>query len=280
MHNLAVRYGNVPRYRRRFITAPLDNRRFEPEDCVQKRTLCTSLRPNEPKKNLSAVSEFEEEKEKLNNEKWLAERKALRQGLNNMDLNSEYLNNKKDLTESEYRVLRTLENSKEKQRIIKHLGNAVFADKIIAENESLDDRISNYSKSVSNLSEDLPAQRNKVQLPPIIRSEEKLSRFVKKQVEGDGNEPANEEQVENIYEKIIKLKNKGTEFYKKAAQLNVADTKALRRALVYPIEVKSELLVNDMIERAESEKKERIMARLAHKRRMRDKYIGYGRSDY
>jgi hypothetical protein len=258
----------------------LDNRRFEPEDCVQKRTLCTSLRPNEPKKNFSAVSEFEEEKEKLNNEKWLAERKALRQGLNNMDLNSEYLNNKKDLTESEYRVLRTLENSKEKQRIIKHLGNAVFADKIIAENESLDDRVSNYSKSVSNLSEDLPEQRNKVQLPPIIRSEEKLSRFVKKQVEGDGNEPANEEQVENIYEKIIKLKNKGTEFYKKAAQLNVADTKVLRRALVYPIEVKSELLVNDMIERAESEKKERIMARLAHKRRMRDKYIGYGRSDY
>ena len=185
MHNLAVRYGNVPRYRRRFITAPLDNRRFEPEDCVQKRTLCTSLRPNEPKNNLSAVGEFEEEKEKLNNEKWLAERKALRQGLNNMDLNSEYLNNKKDLTESEYRVLRTLENSKEKQRIIKHLGNAVFADKIIAENESLDDRISNYSKSVSNLSEDLPEQRNKVQLPPIIRSEEKLSRFVKKQVEGD-----------------------------------------------------------------------------------------------
>lgn len=284
MHNLSVRYGNVPRSRRRFINAPLDKRRFEPEDCVQKKTLCSSLRPQQPR--MSPVDECQEERK--SNEKWLEERRALRQGLNNMDLNSDYLNNKRDLTESEYRVLRTLENSKEKQRIIRHLGHGVLADKILDKGEDLCDRSQVSSWSRSNVSEDLLELEpvvNRVQLPPI--GVVKTSRFVKKPVEGGGCTEASkeveseaEEPVEDgIYEKILKMKEQSTEFYKKAVKLNVADTRTLRKALIYPIEVKSELLVNDMKEKAEVRRRERIMARLAHKRQMRDKYVGFGRAE-
>ncbi len=46
---------------------------------------------------------------------WLQERKQLRNGLNNLDLNREYLQRKKKLNECELRVLKQLEDAIETQ---------------------------------------------------------------------------------------------------------------------------------------------------------------------
>ncbi len=53
----------------------------------------------------SGESESESDEEPINYKNWLAKRRVLRDGLNKMDLDLEYLKRKQNLTETEKRVL-------------------------------------------------------------------------------------------------------------------------------------------------------------------------------
>ncbi|RNA45019.1 EF-hand domain-containing C3orf25 [Brachionus plicatilis] len=114
MFNLAKKYGNVPEKRTRVIQAPqmerAGQRIFGTENFYfppPKVYFCT--RPKEPvKEQTSTCSSEDENNENLNYANWMKKRKNLRDGLNKLDLNSNYLKNKKNLTEVEKRVLHSM----------------------------------------------------------------------------------------------------------------------------------------------------------------------------
>ncbi|CAF0895723.1 unnamed protein product [Brachionus calyciflorus] len=111
MYNLAKKYGNVEEKRTRIIQAPqmerpgqriygTENFYYPPPKVYY----CNKPNENRIKKeNVSYSSE--DENEEIDYETMMMNRKNLRNGLNQLDLNPEYLKKKKNLTEVERRVL-------------------------------------------------------------------------------------------------------------------------------------------------------------------------------
>ena len=70
---------------------------------------------NQQSKKVFSDPEANGEQKQMRHAIWLQERKQLRNGLNNLDLNREYLQRKKKLNECELRVLKQLEDAIETQ---------------------------------------------------------------------------------------------------------------------------------------------------------------------
>ena len=123
IYNLAKKYGHVPESRERKIIMPKmerasqrilgDENFYQPPPKV---FFCN--RPNEPVSDANGGKKFTNDRDEMSEDsgdfgdnepktdyEWLKERRKLRDGLNAMDLNMDYLKRKKDLNEMEKRVL-------------------------------------------------------------------------------------------------------------------------------------------------------------------------------
>lgn len=271
MFNLAKRYGHViPSRKRTIIAPPMNKRNFENMEKPVNNSIKTPLMKLNAEKNSKSIedcddSQIDDQKTK-DDKQWLSERKNLRTGLNNLELKSEYLNKKKNLSESERRVLNALEIEENKYR------------ETPEERRRQMERYK-YDEKSSYLVSDIISESGNdsgssvVKLPMIIghESEDKNSSFKLNLVDTNDEvvkHPLISAEMNNqyIYDKKAEINNYNEKCVEKAIKLNISDPMILRNSIILPRESNPDSLIQDMKEKSTKEKQEKRYQRFIQKR--------------